>query len=167
MDNVTVDKHIRVYPNQKPWMTKEVQSLLRIRNTTFRFGDGAQYSAAKANLKRGIRKAKTAYKPKSKGQPWLSDTTRAQRREYRRAEQELNLFFARFEVKSPEAATSHPPALSSHILTVEEHECLDVLHLVRVELRSGSGKWGLREQGLLACCWRGNARWAWNHWCCS
>ncbi|KAJ8358436.1 hypothetical protein AAFF_G00439920 [Aldrovandia affinis] len=36
--------------------------------------------------------------------------------------EELHLFFARFEVKSPEAATSHPPALSSHILTVEERE---------------------------------------------
>ncbi|KAJ8391337.1 hypothetical protein AAFF_G00091240 [Aldrovandia affinis] len=64
MDNVTLDKRIWVYPNQKPWMTKEVQSLLRIRNTTFRFGDRAQYSAAKANLKRGIRKAKTAYTKK-------------------------------------------------------------------------------------------------------
>lgn len=35
MDTVTVDKCIWVYPNQKPWMTKEVQSLLRDRNTAF------------------------------------------------------------------------------------------------------------------------------------
>lgn len=40
-DNVTVDKRIRVFPNQKPWMTREVQRLLRERNSTFRSGDRA------------------------------------------------------------------------------------------------------------------------------
>ena len=40
-DNVTVDKCIWVYPNKKPWMTKEVQCLLRERNSAFRSGDGA------------------------------------------------------------------------------------------------------------------------------
>ncbi|KAJ8393730.1 hypothetical protein AAFF_G00057830 [Aldrovandia affinis] len=138
MDNVTVDKRIRVYPNQKPWMTKEVQSLLRIRNTTFRSGDGAQYSAARANLKRGIRKAKTAYKKEIEDhftsnnirQVWqgVQHITSYRPSNLTAADgdaslaEELNLFFAHFEVKSPEAATSHPPALSSHILTVEEHE---------------------------------------------
>ncbi|KAJ8364954.1 hypothetical protein SKAU_G00137850 [Synaphobranchus kaupii] len=36
--------------------------------------------------------------------------------------EELNHFFARFEVEPSEAATLHPPAHSSHILMVEEHE---------------------------------------------
>ncbi|XP_039647286.1 uncharacterized protein LOC120553194 [Perca fluviatilis] len=61
IDTVTVDKHIQVYPNQKPWMSKEVQQLLKARNNAFRSRDGALYSAARTNLKRGIRKAKSDY----------------------------------------------------------------------------------------------------------
>ena len=49
------------WSNQKPWMTGEVRTLLKERNEAFRCGDGAQYSAARASLKRGIREAKTAY----------------------------------------------------------------------------------------------------------
>ncbi|KAK1895337.1 Dynamin-3 [Dissostichus eleginoides] len=45
-------------------MTKEVRALLKGRNLAFRSGDSAQYSAARANLKRGIRDAKAAYKRK-------------------------------------------------------------------------------------------------------
>ncbi|KAG7482628.1 hypothetical protein JOB18_026150 [Solea senegalensis] len=63
-DNVTRDRCIRIYPNRKPWMTEEVQSLLTARNTGFRSGDKVLYSAAKANLKRGIREAKVAYRRK-------------------------------------------------------------------------------------------------------
>ncbi|KAJ8383605.1 hypothetical protein AAFF_G00216780 [Aldrovandia affinis] len=123
MDNVTVDTRIRVYPNQKPWMTKEVQSLLRIRDTTFRFGDGTQYSAAKANQKRGKKKIEDHFTSNNIRQVWQGvQHITSYRPSNASLAEELNLFFARFEVKSPEAATSHPPALSSHILTVEEHE---------------------------------------------
>lgn len=37
-DYVTVDQTIRISPNQKPWMTREVQQLLEKRNITFRPG---------------------------------------------------------------------------------------------------------------------------------
>ena len=63
---VTVDKRIQVYPNQKPWMSREVQQLLKARNTAFRSGDGARYSTARINLKRGIRKAKSDYRRRIK-----------------------------------------------------------------------------------------------------
>ena len=62
IDIVTVDKRICVYPNQKPWMTREVQQLLKESNTTFRSGDGALYSAARSSLKRGIWRAKSDYR---------------------------------------------------------------------------------------------------------
>src|SRR4029434_6655919 len=62
VDTVTVDRRIQVYPNQKPWMTKEVKVLLKERSGAFRSGDEAQYRTARANLRRGIREAKTAYK---------------------------------------------------------------------------------------------------------
>lgn len=43
-------------------MTSEVKSLLRGRNIAFRSGDKELHSAARAELKRGIRKAKLDYK---------------------------------------------------------------------------------------------------------
>ena len=39
----------------------QVRTLLKERNKAFRCGDGAQYNAARASLRRGIREAKTAY----------------------------------------------------------------------------------------------------------
>lgn len=57
MASVTVDKCIWVDPNKKPWMTKEVQCLLRERNAAFKAGDEELYNVARANLKRGIKVA--------------------------------------------------------------------------------------------------------------
>ncbi len=45
-DIVTEERHIRVFPNQKPWMTSEVHTLLRARDMAFKSGDRALYSAA-------------------------------------------------------------------------------------------------------------------------
>lgn len=50
------------FPNQKPWMTRQVRMLLKAHNTAFRSGDRRLHSAAQANLKRGIKDAKTDYK---------------------------------------------------------------------------------------------------------
>ena len=55
-----------IYVNPNDWMIKEVQCLLKDRNIAFRSGDGAQYSAGRANLKRGIREIKAPYKRKVK-----------------------------------------------------------------------------------------------------
>ncbi|KAK1896420.1 putative protein YpdA [Dissostichus eleginoides] len=63
-DSVTVDKRIRVHPNKKPWMTGELQRLVRERDIAFRTGERELYSTARADLKRGIKRAKTDYKGK-------------------------------------------------------------------------------------------------------
>ncbi|XP_078249882.1 uncharacterized protein LOC144589337 [Pogona vitticeps] len=62
IDTVTVDKRIWVYPNQKPWMTGKVRRLLYARNKAFKSGDDLDYSAARTNLRRGIKQAKAEYK---------------------------------------------------------------------------------------------------------
>ncbi len=59
-DIVTEEKYIRVFPNQKPWMTSEVHTLLRARDMALKSGERALYSAARGNLKRGIKTAKLA-----------------------------------------------------------------------------------------------------------
>ena len=120
-ENFTTTKQTRVFPNQKPWMTSKVRPLIKDRNTAFRSGDRAQYSTARANLKRGIRAAKLAYKRKIEGyimdknprQVWQgiqhikghnitttnSNATRAE---------ELNSFFARFEADSQPTPPPQP-----------------------------------------------------------
>ena len=77
-DNVTRNRLMRIYPNRKPWMTKEVQSLLTARNTAFRSGDTALYSAARANLKRGICQAKATYRRRIEDQLRSSNTRRTE-----------------------------------------------------------------------------------------
>ncbi|KAK3538731.1 hypothetical protein QTP86_014323, partial [Hemibagrus guttatus] len=64
IDSVTTEKQITTYPNQKPWMNKEVRLLLKARNAAFRSGDTQAYSTSRANLMRGIKKAKYCYKLK-------------------------------------------------------------------------------------------------------
>ncbi|TWW75006.1 putative RNA-directed DNA polymerase from transposon BS [Takifugu flavidus] len=56
-----------MYSNQKPWMNRDVRLLLKARNIAFRSGDAQTYSTARANLKRGIKKAKHGYKLKVEG----------------------------------------------------------------------------------------------------
>lgn len=43
-------------------MTWELQQLLRQRNTAFKSGDQALYCAARADLRRGIKRAKSNYR---------------------------------------------------------------------------------------------------------
>lgn len=62
---MSVNKKIWVFPNQKPWMTCEVQSLLKERDSAFMSGDKALYSTARSNLKRGIKLTKEDYKKKT------------------------------------------------------------------------------------------------------
>ncbi|KAI3372196.1 hypothetical protein L3Q82_007057 [Scortum barcoo] len=64
IDSVTTERQITTYPNQKPWMNKEVRLLLKARNSAFRSGDAQAYCTSRADLKRGIKKAKQAYKLK-------------------------------------------------------------------------------------------------------
>jgi len=44
--NVTVDKNIWVFQNQKPWITNQVRTLLRACDAAFRSGDRALYRVA-------------------------------------------------------------------------------------------------------------------------
>ncbi|KAK3562586.1 hypothetical protein QTP86_002063 [Hemibagrus guttatus] len=59
-DNVTTVKHVKHFPNQKPWINC---LLLKARDAAFKSGNAEDYSRARANLKRSIRKAKHAHKP--------------------------------------------------------------------------------------------------------
>lgn len=111
------------------------------------------YSAARGELKKGIREAKAAYRgriedcfqSRDSRQVWqgvrhitnhrYSNLT-AVNGDAPLAEQ-LNHFFTRFGVKSPEAATPHSLAHSSFTLAVEEHEVRCMLRAVNPRKAAG------------------------------
>ncbi|KAL0151258.1 hypothetical protein M9458_053449 [Cirrhinus mrigala] len=61
IEDVTVSKDITMRANQKPWMSREVRKLLKIRNAAFRSGDKASLRVARVNLSRAVRRAKRDY----------------------------------------------------------------------------------------------------------
>ena len=63
-NSVTVEKRIQIYPNQNPWMTMDVWTLLRTQNSAFKSGDREQCSVVRAEQRRGIKAAKAAHKRK-------------------------------------------------------------------------------------------------------
>ena len=142
-----MDKPVRVYPNTKPWMNRKVLQLLRERDSAFRSKDKALYDIARANLDRGIKEAKAEYKGKIEDCFRSNDSRRVwqgvQHMTNFRANrlsaegdnpqlaEELNSFYARFEMGPGGEATSqppHPPAPSS--LTLTEHEVRGTLKAV-------------------------------------
>lgn len=120
-------------------MTSEVHKLLTARDRVFRSGDRALYTTARADLRRGIRLAKLAYKdkiedlvlnnnPRSvwqglqhftnyKGSQKAATSTNGAS-----LAEELNNFFARFETRR--SSTTPPLDTDTPALTVEQQECV-------------------------------------------
>ncbi len=165
MENVTVNKKIRVFPNQKPWMTCEVKSLLKERDSAFRSGDKASYSTARSNLKRGIKLAKEDYKKKIEDhltdknprRVWqgIQSITNYKNNNHTTVNadaslaEELNHFFARFEVKQPTTTLAPPPTSGTCHLIIQEYEVRRVLKTVNT--RKAAGPDGVPGKVLKAC----------------
>ncbi|KAK7893484.1 hypothetical protein WMY93_022636 [Mugilogobius chulae] len=137
VDNVTCWRQFRVFPNTPPWMTQEVKQLIRARDTAFHSGDQEAYSAARADLRRGINTAKRHYRSRIEAR---FETTTNPRQvwegiraitDYKRRSpppsadsptlaEDLNLFYARFDrdntdpVLPPLPTTGLAPVLSVH-----------------------------------------------------
>ncbi|KAI4905911.1 hypothetical protein NFI96_012457 [Prochilodus magdalenae] len=138
IDSVTTQKQITMYPNQKPWMNREVRLLLKARNTAFRSGDTQAYSTARAELKRGIIKAKHHYKRKVEDHFSNSNPRRMWQglqiiTDYRAINptlassdvsflNELNNFYARFERGNPTTATRADVSAEHQSLTLSPTE---------------------------------------------
>ncbi|KAL0173817.1 hypothetical protein M9458_029785, partial [Cirrhinus mrigala] len=171
--NVTVDKNIRVFPNQKPWMTSQVRRLLKARDAVFRSGDRALYRAARADLKKGIKKAKTDYKRRLEShlssnnirEVWQGIRDIINNRDCHVTTgdlsallaEELNSFFARFgkeqqqHSSTPALLPLHPPPSSGSCttpLTVTEQDVRRVL--LAVNPRKAAGPDGVPGKVLRA-----------------
>lgn len=168
--NVTVDKNIRVFPNQKPWMTNQVRILLRARDAAFRSGDRALYRAARANLKSGIKEAKADHKRSIEShlssnntrEVWqgIQDITNYRGRDATTGDlsaplaEELNCFFARFETSQQQhsSAPALPPSLPGSCttsLSVREHDVRRML--LAVNPKKAVGPDGVPGKVLRAC----------------
>lgn len=61
MDIITTTRRIRVLPNKKPWVTREVRLLLKARKAALHSGNALQSSMARVNLKKGFKNATAMY----------------------------------------------------------------------------------------------------------
>ncbi|KAI4876770.1 hypothetical protein NFI96_001756 [Prochilodus magdalenae] len=152
VDRVTSHKTKVTFPNQKPWMNREVRLLLKARDAAFRSGDWEAYSSARANLRKGISMAKhcckqwieehfsssdprrmwqgiqtlTDYKPRS---TVLSNNCAS-------LPDELNHFNAHFDRGNKVISSKTDPPLHDHPVTLSQ----DVRRtLSRVNVRSAAG----------------------------
>lgn len=61
-DNVVPTKKIKCFPNNKPWITKEIKTLLNRKNMAFMSGDREEMRSVQGELKKALRRAKNSYK---------------------------------------------------------------------------------------------------------
>ncbi|XP_072923421.1 uncharacterized protein [Hemitrygon akajei] len=128
-EDVTVIKTFSARGYKKPWMTTEVRSLLKARDTAYRSGDRSTLRSARSTLSLGIRKAKRAYAGKIHGHFCDTGDTRRMWQgikaltDYRIRQKlddsdaslpnRLNKFFARFEASNTTARGRASPFLPS------------------------------------------------------
>ncbi|XP_059831519.1 uncharacterized protein LOC132397158 [Hypanus sabinus] len=128
-EDVTVMKIFTARDYKKPWMTTEVRSLLKARDTAYRSGDRYVLRSARSALSLGIRKVKKAYAGKIHGH--FCDTGGTRRMwqgikaltDYKIWQKtidsnaslpnRLNKFFARFEASNTTARGRASPFLPS------------------------------------------------------
>ena len=165
INSVTTLKQITTYPNQKPWMNKEVRQLLKARNIAFRSGDERAYSLSRAHLKKGIRKAKHCYKLRIEEHFNNSDPRRMWQgiqaiTDYKPTTpslpsndvsflNELNNFYARFDRDNQETATKAVPAADHQPLTLPASDVFTTLS--RINARKAAGPDGIQGRILRAC----------------
>ncbi|KAL0195028.1 hypothetical protein M9458_008600 [Cirrhinus mrigala] len=165
IDSVTTQKQITIYPNQKPWMNKEVRILLKACNTAFRSGNAQAYSTSRANLKRGIKKAKHCYKLKleehfSNSDPrhmWQGIQAISDYKPSLSAPiatnvfflNELNDFYARFERDNKETATKIASSTDHSPFTLTSSDVYTALS--RINARKAAGPDGIPGRVLRAC----------------
>lgn len=133
VSGATTHKQIKIFPNQKPWMNREVRLRLKTRDNAFRFGDAD--SSSKANLKMPnrhtnykLRNTSTALELVASGNAsstsWVSkDLTQLSQS----LPSQLNLFYARFDsdYKTTAMKATPPPddqALTPREMKVQYHE---------------------------------------------
>ncbi|KAI4885338.1 hypothetical protein NFI96_001847 [Prochilodus magdalenae] len=107
VDSTVPTRTVKCYPNNKPWVTKDIKALLNKKKRAFRAGDREEVRTTQGELKRTIREAKDRYR-RNMREVWSgmrtitgfrSSNNRGVEGSVDRAN-ELNLFFNRFDTAS-------------------------------------------------------------------
>ncbi|KAI4881531.1 hypothetical protein NFI96_008386 [Prochilodus magdalenae] len=64
VDSTVPTRTVKCYPNNKPWVTKDIKALLNKKKRAFRAGDREEVRTTQRELKRTIREAKDGYRRK-------------------------------------------------------------------------------------------------------
>lgn len=163
-ENVTTQKTIKVFPNQKPWFNSKVRRLLQERDAAFRSGDQQAYTGARGNLHRGIMEAKREHKQRIEDH-FNSNNSRSMWNGikaltgYKNTNllpeddatlpDALNQFFARFDTQREEAGPLFTAADGEPVLVLEQHQVRTVLKGVNVGKAAGPD--GVPGRVLKAC----------------
>ncbi|KAI3366890.1 hypothetical protein L3Q82_009533 [Scortum barcoo] len=146
-------------------MNKEVRLLLKARNSAFRSGDAQAYSTSRADLKRGIKKAKQAYKLKVEEYFVNSDPRRMWQgiqaiTNYKPSNStptvmnvsflnELNDLYARFDKDNKEKTIKSKPFDVHQTLTLSPTDVQNALS--QINARKAAGPDGIPGRVLRAC----------------
>ncbi|KAI2653210.1 putative RNA-directed DNA polymerase from transposon BS [Labeo rohita] len=115
-----------MFPNQKPWFDRNVQSLLRAMNATHRSGDRLAYSNARRELKKGIKK------PNTDTSSHHNDTT---------LPDALNPFFARIDNHTSRGETqTAPPSREEPTLVFECYQVRSTFRGTDINKAAGPGR---------------------------
>ena len=64
MDGIVPARTVRCYPNNKPWVTKEIKAIINRKKRAFRVGNREELRDIQRELKSKIKEAKDSYRRK-------------------------------------------------------------------------------------------------------
>jgi hypothetical protein len=169
VDNIVPDKTIKIFPNNKPWVTKELKSVLVQKKRAFCSGNKTKVKSIQRDIKRLTRKCKLEYKEKIEERFRASDTRQAwngvrtmigntKTRQNISTNNdlsfanELNSFYARYDTTDfsyeQEAISNSLPHGDRIILS--EREVTDIFS--RLNVRKAAGPDKIQGRVLKQCC---------------
>ena len=166
-DLFTERKTIKIYPNSKPWMTKEAKTKLKEKHSILRTDDPAALKRIQKEVSREVKKGKAAYREKLRKQleqgdvrgAWQSLNTITDRKARQPLQDQnpqeladqLNKFYNRFDAENTEteAAPEEPPPKTDSHLQTEESEVRQ--YLKRCPTRRAPGPDGISGLVLKTC----------------
>lgn len=168
-ENVVATKHVRIYSNNKPWITKDLKQCLNEKKVAFMKGDGQKIRELEKEFRRKARAAKLEYKNKMEKRlvggnardAWRGLNVMMGRGEQQKRvhcddsttfANDLNTFYARFDVhdfkKECDDLCDPLMAIPDHV-TVSESDVTTCFS--RINPRKAAGPDGLGGRVLRQC----------------
>ena len=167
-NEVSESKDIVIYPNSKPWVNKEVKSLLSDKQSAFKKQDRSEVKKIDKSIKKAIRSAKLIYKNKLEDHLFKSNDSKTVwnclktitgfgdkkdvnvQNVNKQYLNEMNSFFARFEDKDNVGRECQIyDVTNEENVVIEEWEVKSVF--TRVKARKACGPDGVKPRVLKVC----------------